>query len=250
MKQRHAQKPGCPRRSSLNSERTAFGSRKKAAPAPCIVACKLPEHGGSDGHPRRNALDSALAKPLNVFAYADQPEIFRLAASVRLRNRPKSTPLLMDNKRTALVVSDRVSRTATARTSFAPKDEFTSPSSTRRRLPREDERHCLAHQIRRARLKPKSAAFHESFSRQKRLTIVVFCDSLGTCAFECPDLPEGHRACQSGLNRNLLPAHYVTTQGCVRPEYQHISQRHPNHLNLSQECALPWLKKLTSTKTT
>jgi hypothetical protein len=40
---------------------------------------------------------------------------------------------------------------------------------------------------RRASLNP-NPAFYESFSVAKRLNFVVFCDSLGTCAFECPDL--------------------------------------------------------------
>jgi hypothetical protein len=32
------------------------------------------------------------------------------------------------------------------------------------------------------------------------------------------------RACQRGLNRNLLPAHYETTQGLVRP-IEHFQAR-------------------------
>jgi hypothetical protein len=83
-----------------------------------------------------------------------------------------------------------------------------------------------------------------------RLTIVVCCDSLGKCALERPDLLEGHRAGQSGLNRYLLPAHYETTQGDLRLDIDSIDRRHPNLKNILQECAQPWLKKSTSTKTT
>ncbi len=62
------------------------------------------EHGGSDGIRDETLLDSALAKPLNVFAYEDGADIFRLAASYVFgiaRNRA-----FVDGKRrTALVVS-------------------------------------------------------------------------------------------------------------------------------------------------
>lgn len=65
---------------------------------------QLAEHGGSDGIRDECLLDSALAKPQNVFAYADAPDIFRLAAAYAFgiaRNRA----FVDGNKRTALVVS-------------------------------------------------------------------------------------------------------------------------------------------------
>ena len=65
---------------------------------------QLAEHGGSDSIRDENLLDSALAKPVNVFHYAAQPDIFRLAASYAFgisRNRAFAD----GNKRTALVVS-------------------------------------------------------------------------------------------------------------------------------------------------
>jgi death-on-curing protein len=65
---------------------------------------QLAEHGGSEGIRDETLLDSALAKPRNVFAYADQPDIFRLAASYAFgiaRNHAFGD----GNKRTALVVS-------------------------------------------------------------------------------------------------------------------------------------------------
>lgn len=65
---------------------------------------QLAEHGGSDGIRDESLLESALAKPLNVFAYIDEADIFRLAASYAFgiaRNRA----FVDGNKRTAMVVS-------------------------------------------------------------------------------------------------------------------------------------------------
>ena len=42
---------------------------------------QLAEHGGSGGIRDETLLDSALAKPKNVFAYGDEHDLFRLAAS-------------------------------------------------------------------------------------------------------------------------------------------------------------------------
>ena len=75
---------------------------KKAVLA--MHSMQLAEHGGSDSIRDENLLDSALAKPVNVFHYAAQPDIFRLAASYAFgisRNRAFAD----GNKRTALVVS-------------------------------------------------------------------------------------------------------------------------------------------------
>jgi death-on-curing protein len=65
---------------------------------------QLAEHGGSDGIRDETLLDSALAKPLNVFAYADEPDIFRLAASYGF-GIARNHAFVDGNKRTALVVS-------------------------------------------------------------------------------------------------------------------------------------------------
>ncbi len=67
-------------------------------------SAQLAEHGGSDGIRDETLLDSALAKPLNVFAYADQPDIFQLAASYAF-GIARNHAFVDGNKRTALVVS-------------------------------------------------------------------------------------------------------------------------------------------------
>ena len=69
-----------------------------------IHGAQLAEHGGSDGIRDETLLDSALAKPLNVFADADQPDIFRLAASYAF-GIARNHAFVGGNKRTALVVS-------------------------------------------------------------------------------------------------------------------------------------------------
>ena len=65
---------------------------------------QLAEHGGSDGIRDITLLDSALAKPLIVFTYPDQPDIFRLAASYAF-GIARNHAFVDGNKRTALVVS-------------------------------------------------------------------------------------------------------------------------------------------------
>jgi death-on-curing protein len=75
---------------------------KKAVLA--MHSAQLAEPGGSDGIRDETLLDSALAKPRNVFAYADQPDIFRLAASYAF-GIARNHAFVDGNKRTALVVS-------------------------------------------------------------------------------------------------------------------------------------------------
>jgi death-on-curing protein len=75
---------------------------KKAVLA--MHSAQLAEHGGSDGIRDETLLDSALAKARNVFAYADQPDIFRLAASYAF-GIARNHAFVDGNKRTALVVS-------------------------------------------------------------------------------------------------------------------------------------------------
>ena len=65
---------------------------------------QLAEHGGSDGIRDESLLDSALAKPHNVFAYSDAPDVFRLAASYAF-GIARNHAFIDGNKRTALVVS-------------------------------------------------------------------------------------------------------------------------------------------------
>jgi death-on-curing protein len=64
---------------------------------------QLAEHGGSSGIRDESLLDSALAKPQNVFAYGDDPSLFRLAASYAF-GIARNHAFVDGNKRTALVV--------------------------------------------------------------------------------------------------------------------------------------------------
>ena len=65
---------------------------------------QLAEHGGSSGLRDEALLDSALAKPQNVFAYEEGVDIFRLAASYAF-GIGRNHAFVDGNKRTALVVS-------------------------------------------------------------------------------------------------------------------------------------------------
>ena len=65
---------------------------------------QLAEHGGSDGIRDETLLDSALAKPHNVFVYEEDPDIFRRAASYAF-GIARNHAFIDGNKRTALVVS-------------------------------------------------------------------------------------------------------------------------------------------------
>ena len=65
---------------------------------------QLVEHGGSPGLRDESLLDSALGKPQHVFAYVDDADIFRLAASYAF-GLATNHPFVDGNKRTALVVS-------------------------------------------------------------------------------------------------------------------------------------------------
>ena len=66
---------------------------------------QLAEHGGSDGIRDETLLESALAKPLNVFAYDESANLPRLAASYAYEIA-KNHPFVDGNKRTALVVGE------------------------------------------------------------------------------------------------------------------------------------------------
>ncbi len=66
---------------------------------------QLAEHGGSEGVRDAGLLDSALARPKNLFAYADAaPELAALAAAYAI-GIIKNHPFVDGNKRTAFVVS-------------------------------------------------------------------------------------------------------------------------------------------------
>src|SRR5580698_9326925 len=65
---------------------------------------QLAEHGGSGGMRDETLLDSTLAKPHNVFAYQEDPDIFRLATSYAF-GIARNHAFIDGNKRTALVVS-------------------------------------------------------------------------------------------------------------------------------------------------
>ena len=66
---------------------------------------QLAEHGGSDGIRDESLLDSALAKPRNVFAYTESATLPRLAASYAF-GIARNHAFIDGNKRTALVVSE------------------------------------------------------------------------------------------------------------------------------------------------
>jgi death on curing protein len=65
---------------------------------------QLAEHGGADGIRDETLLDSALAKPRNVFAYSEDVSLARLAASYAF-GIARNHAFVDGNKRTALVVS-------------------------------------------------------------------------------------------------------------------------------------------------
>jgi death-on-curing protein len=63
----------------------------------------LAEHGGTVGIRDQGLLDSALGKPLNLFAYS-KPSLFDLAASYAF-GLVKNHPFLDGNKRTGFVTA-------------------------------------------------------------------------------------------------------------------------------------------------
>jgi len=64
---------------------------------------QLAEHGGSSGVRDQGLLESALARPRNVFAYSPETTLFHLAASYAV-GIVKNHPFVDGNKRTGLVV--------------------------------------------------------------------------------------------------------------------------------------------------
>ena len=64
----------------------------------------IAEHGGQDGIRDRNLLESALARPKQLFADGDRPSLAQLAASYAFGIARKH-PFIDGNKRVALVVA-------------------------------------------------------------------------------------------------------------------------------------------------
>ena len=84
---------------------------------------QLAEHGGSDGIRDETLLDSALAKPRNVFAYADSPSLSALTASYAF-GIAKNHPFVDGNKRTALVVSEGFLRFNGVKVVAPPEEKY------------------------------------------------------------------------------------------------------------------------------
>ena len=84
---------------------------------------QLAEHGGSDGVRDETLLDSALAKPRNVFAYAHDPSLPRLAASYAFE-LARNHAFIDGNKRTALVVSEGFLRLNGLKIVFSPEEKY------------------------------------------------------------------------------------------------------------------------------
>ncbi|WP_035347012.1 type II toxin-antitoxin system death-on-curing family toxin [Edaphobacter aggregans] len=87
---------------------------------------QLAEHGGADGVRDETLLESALAKPRNVFAYEayeDNCDIFRLAASYAY-GVARNHPFVDGNKRTSLVVSEGFLRINGYRIVSRPEDKY------------------------------------------------------------------------------------------------------------------------------
>jgi death-on-curing protein len=82
---------------------------------------QLAEHGGSDGMRDETLLESALAKPRNVFAYEEGVDLCRLAASYAF-GIARNHPFVDGNKRTALVISEGFLRFNDIRI-VAPKED-------------------------------------------------------------------------------------------------------------------------------
>jgi death on curing protein len=84
---------------------------------------QLTEHGGSDGIRDETLLDSALAKPRNVFAYSDSADLPRLAASYAF-GIARNHAFIDGNKRTALVVSEGFLRINDMKVVSTPEEKY------------------------------------------------------------------------------------------------------------------------------
>jgi death-on-curing protein len=88
-----------------------------------VHSMQLAEHGGSDGIRAESLLDSALAKPRNVFAYVDSAGLPRLAASYAF-GLARNHAFIDGNKRTALVVSEGFLRLNGLRIVSTPEEKY------------------------------------------------------------------------------------------------------------------------------
>ena len=84
---------------------------------------QLVEHGGSDGIRDETLLDSALAKPRNVFAYSDYADLPRLAASYAF-GIARNHAFIDGNKRTALIVSEGFLRINGMKVVSTPEEKY------------------------------------------------------------------------------------------------------------------------------
>jgi death-on-curing protein len=84
---------------------------------------QLAEHGGSDGIRDQTLLESALAKPRNVFAYDPSATLPRLAASYAY-GIAKNHPFIDGNKRTALVISEGFLRFNGLKIVASPEEKY------------------------------------------------------------------------------------------------------------------------------
>jgi death on curing protein len=65
----------------------------------------LREHGGPEGVRDLGLLDSALARPKNIFAYADEPPTLARLAAAYAKGITANHPFVDGNKRTAFLAS-------------------------------------------------------------------------------------------------------------------------------------------------
>ena len=70
-----------------------------------IHAQQLAEHGGSSGVRDEGPLESALARPHNLFAYSDEPPSLPSLAAAYAFGIARNHPFVDGNKRTAMVVA-------------------------------------------------------------------------------------------------------------------------------------------------
>jgi death-on-curing protein len=68
-----------------------------------VHEAQLSEHGGTNGVRDQGLLESALARPRQIYAYADQPRLTQLAAAYAV-GFAKNHPFVDGNKRTAWVL--------------------------------------------------------------------------------------------------------------------------------------------------
>lgn len=68
-------------------------------------AQQLSEHGGGDGIRDEGLLESALARPQNLLAYAEEPPTLTRLAAAYAFGIARNHPFVDGNKRTALVVA-------------------------------------------------------------------------------------------------------------------------------------------------